>query len=51
MTKKQKDLAIEAKEWCDDNDKSTEYTLQFIADSAQIEYDEAVDFLIDQNAV
>ena len=46
MTKIQKKLVIEAKEWCDENDKSTEFMLQYISDVANVDYDEVIDFLV-----
>ena len=36
----------EALKWCDDNDKSTEFTIEFIASESGCTHDEAVDFLI-----
>ena len=33
--------------WCDLNDKSTEFMLQFMCDEANIEYDRAVAFVVD----
>lgn len=32
--------------WCDAEDKSTEFMLQFMADHAKVEYDVAVDFVM-----
>jgi hypothetical protein len=46
MSKSKKYAMREALQWCDDNDKSTEFTLAFIASQANCTYDEAVEFLI-----
>jgi len=51
MTSVQKNLIIEAKKWCDDNDKSTEFMLQYISDVAEIDYDKVVEFLISNNDI
>ena len=32
--------------WCDHFDKSTEFTFQFMADEAKVEYDTAVNFMM-----
>ena len=46
MTKAQQDLAIEAQKWCDENEKSTEFMIQYICDVAEMDYDEVIEFLI-----
>jgi len=51
MTGVQKNLIIEAKKWCDDNEKSTEFMLQYISDVAKIDYDKVVEFLISNNDI
>lgn len=33
-------------EICDEEDRSTEYTLQFMADTAEVEYDTVVNFMV-----
>ena len=33
-------------EWCDDNEKSTEFTLQYVSDVADVDYDELVDYIV-----
>ena len=50
MTKAQEALAIEAQKWCDENQKSTEFMLQYISDLAEMDYDEVVEFLRKRNA-
>ena len=36
----------DALKWCNENDKSTEFTIEFIADEANCTHDEVVDFLM-----
>jgi hypothetical protein len=36
----------DALKWCNENDKSTEFTIEFIADEADCTHDEVVDFLM-----
>lgn len=50
MTKAQEALAIQAQKWCDENEKSTEFMLQYISDLAEIEYDAVIEFLQKRNA-
>lgn len=45
MTKAQQQLAIEAQKWCDENEKSTEFMIQYICDVAEMDYDEVIEFL------
>lgn len=45
MKKVTKLLLVEAWNWCDENDKSTEFMLQYMADTAGVDYDVAVDFV------
>ena len=47
MEGKTKHMLFEAWAYCDAEDKSTEFMLQYMADTAGIEYDEAVDFVIE----
>jgi hypothetical protein len=35
--------------WCDNEDKSTEFTLQFMSDFANTSYDEVVDFMYESS--
>ena len=42
-------LLQEAKDWCDDNDKSTEFMIQYMQDFAGATEDEVMDFLISQS--
>lgn len=46
MKSKTKDKLFEAWAYCDEHDKSTEFMLQYMADSAGVEYDIAVDFVV-----
>lgn len=34
---------------CDHYDKSTEFTLQFMADYAEVDYDDAVEFMVNRS--
>lgn len=36
--------------WCDHEDKSTEFMLQYMTDMAEIDYDEVVDFITADDA-
>ena len=46
MTEKIKNLLFEAWAYCDEEDKSTEFMLQYMANVSGIEYDDVVDFII-----
>ena len=46
MTEKIKNLLFEAWAYCDEEDKSTEFMLQYMADVSGIEYDDVVDFIV-----
>jgi hypothetical protein len=39
----------DALKWCDNNDKSTEFALEFIAQEASATLDEVLDFLMDND--
>ena len=45
MTDKTKNKLMAAWAWCDEEDKSTEFMLQFMADEGGVEYMRVVDFL------
>ena len=45
MTKKQKQLLLDAWQYCDDEDKSTEFMLQYMADMSGVEYMDVVEYL------
>lgn len=38
---------VEAWNWCDSEDKSTEFMFQYMADTAGVDYDVAVGFVVD----
>jgi hypothetical protein len=42
-----KEKLFQAWAWCDEEDKSTEFMFQFMADSAGVSYDTAVTFVCD----
>ena len=46
MKAKTKDALFEAWAFCDEEDKSTEFMFQYMADTAGVEYDVAVDFVV-----
>lgn len=45
MTKKQKELILEAWDYCDGNEKSTEFMLQYMSDVSGVDYDDVVDYI------
>jgi hypothetical protein len=49
MASKKKTKMQEALNWCNENDKSTEFTIEFIASEANCTYEEAFDFLISKS--
>jgi hypothetical protein len=46
MKPETKDKLFEAWAYCDEADKSTEFTLQYMSDYAGVEYDVAVQFVV-----
>jgi len=46
---KKKAKMQEALNWCNENDKSTEFTIEFIASEANCTQDEAMEFLISKD--
>ena len=46
-TTKHTNLGI-AQEWCDENDKSTEFMIAYMQDFADATHDEVIDFLLEQ---
>lgn len=42
----QKDLIYQAWSYADEEDKSTEWALQYASDLSELEYDEVVDFIV-----
>ena len=45
ITEGQKQLLLDAWFWCDIEDKSTEFMLQYMSDVAEVDFDEVVDFV------
>ena len=41
-----KNLLFEAWAYCDEEDKSTDFMFQYMADTANVDYDDVVDFVI-----
>ena len=46
MTELEKTMLIRAWNWCDEEDKSTEFMLQYMSDTAQVDYDVVVEFVV-----
>jgi hypothetical protein len=46
MSEKTTTKLLEAKQFCDDNDKSTEFMLQYMQDHAGVDLDCVLDFLM-----
>jgi hypothetical protein len=42
-------LLTEAYDYCDENDKSVEFTLQYLQDAAKVSFDKAFDFYNSQS--
>jgi hypothetical protein len=47
MTEREKAQAAAALEVCDKEDRSTEYTIQFIADTVGVGYMEVLDWMVE----
>ncbi len=45
ITPEQEILLIDAKQYCDDEDKSTEFMLEYMQDVAQVDLDTVIEFL------
>ncbi len=45
MKEETKALLIEAQEYCDENDKSTEFMIQYMQDVAEVDFDCVMGFL------
>lgn len=50
MTQNQINQLIEAWNYCDDEDKSTEFMLAYMADSAGVDYDDVVTWITSKKA-
>ncbi len=50
MTEEQQQQILVAWEYCDEEDKSTEFMLQYMSDVSGVDYDEVVDFVSSQIA-
>lgn len=46
MTSEQEKAILEAWKFCDDNDKSTEYMLQYASDISGVDYEEVAEFIV-----
>lgn len=47
MTPEQKEILFDAWDYCDDEDKSTEFMFQYMSDMAGVDYDDVVQFVVD----
>lgn len=47
LSKKQKNALFTVWDYCDDEDKSTEYMIAIMMDVSGLDYDEVVDFMIE----
>lgn len=50
MTEQEKILILDAWDWCDDEDKSTEFMLQYMSDVANVSYDDVVQYICSEEA-
>jgi hypothetical protein len=48
MSEETRRLLKEAQDWCDDNDKSTEFMLEYMQDYANTDFDTVMSFLEEQ---
>ena len=49
MTEGKKALMREAQNYCDEKDKSTEFMIQYMMDTADATHDEVMEFLVSQS--
>jgi hypothetical protein len=45
MSIEEKELILQAWDYCDTEDKSTEFMLQYMSDVSGVDYDEVVDYI------
>jgi hypothetical protein len=50
MTPTQKTLILDAWDYCDEHDKSTEFMLQYMSDISGVDYDEVVDYIASEQS-
>lgn len=50
MTQEQKQKILEAWDYCDEKDKSTEFMLQYMSDVSELEYEDVVDYVASNEA-
>ena len=50
ITTKQKQTLLDGWHWCDKEDKSTEFMLQYLSDISGLDYDEVVDYICSEEA-
>jgi hypothetical protein len=50
MTESQKKLILDAWDYCDQEDKSTEFMLQYMSDVSSVDFDEVVKYITSKKA-
>lgn len=46
MTESQKQSILDGWAWCDEEDKSTEFMLQYLSDISGLDYEEIVEYVV-----
>lgn len=50
MTKEQKEIILDAWIYCDEEDKSTEFMLQYMSNASKVNYDEVVEYIVSKES-
>lgn len=50
MTAEQKQIILRGWDYCDVQDKSTEFMLQYLSDTSGVDYDEVVEYICSEQA-
>ena len=48
ITETQREMLAEAQRWCDAEDKSTEFMIQYMQDYASVDFDDVIEYLQEQ---
>ena len=48
ITDQQREMLIEARDYCNEHDKSTEFMMQYMQDTANVSFDQVVQFLMEE---
>lgn len=51
MTQEQKQLILEAWDYCDEEDKSTEFMLTYMSDVSGIDYEDIIEYIVSDESV